>query len=266
MLNVIPIPAFEDNYIWLIQNIRNNHAVVVDPGDAAPVIETLQRKNLTLEAIFVTHHHHDHTGGISDLLVSSQIAKTAQLEVYGPSSSKIPSITYPVKQDSCVYLNNLETDFEVLEVPGHTLDHIAFYTKKRLFCGDTLFGAGCGRLFEGTPQQMVNSLNKLAQLPSDTEIYCAHEYTLANLKFAEFVEPSNKDIQKRIIASNQLLTARKCTLPSSLSLELATNPFLRCHFDSIKNSATQSTGQPLDAYNEVFAAIRRMKDQFVVSS
>jgi len=222
------IPAFSDNYFWLLHN--QQQAVVVDPGAAAPVINKLQQHNLQLCAILITHHHADHTGGLSKLL------QNAAVPVYGPANKSITNITHSLHQGDTVHISELDADFEILEIPGHTADHIAYYGDRRLFCGDTLFCGGCGRLFEGTPEQMYHSLQKLAALPSDTHVYCAHEYTLANLNFALSVDNENLQLQQRLRQTEQLRQSGLITVPSTLADEIATNPFLRCHTPALKQA------------------------------
>lgn len=259
MIKIEPVCAFSDNYIWCLYDTDSRQAVVVDPGDATPVIAVLNSKQLTLAAIIITHHHFDHTGGIDSLLALSPVP------VYGPQNKNITQISCRLAQTDS--LSVLGLDFTVLEIPGHTLDHIALYCadvggEPVLFCGDTLFAGGCGRIFEGNPAMMLNSLLKLSALPANTRVYCAHEYTLANLAFAETVEANNSQLQQRIEHDFQLREAGLPTLPSTIATELATNPFLRCTKTSVIASAKlQSTNQctsPVD----VFTAIRAWKDNF----
>ena len=190
MFDVIRIPAFKDNYIWLLR--KGASALVVDPGDSRPVLEVLAREGLTLESILVTHHHADHQGGVADLLTHFPA------RVFGPASESITALTQPLHGGETVRLESVGVEFQIIAVPGHTLGHIAYYGSGSLFCGDTLFGAGCGRLFEGSPAQMHDSLARLAALPDLTAVYCAHEYTEANLRFALAVEPGNSDLLKRV--------------------------------------------------------------------
>jgi hydroxyacylglutathione hydrolase len=220
-MKLLPIPAFTDNYIWVLEN--GVTAWIVDPGEAAPVLKFLREKKFQLEGILLTHHHADHTGGVAELLQHYQIP------VYGPDNSPVSTlISHPLQHGSCITLGNMA--FSVIAIPGHTLDHIAFYSaaEKILFCGDTLFSAGCGRVFEGTHEQMYRALLKLAALPDDTRVCCGHEYTLSNLRFAASLEPANKDIieyQKQC----EILRAKKLpTLPSTIAQEKKINPFLRC--------------------------------------
>lgn len=257
MLNITAIPAFSDNYIWCLYDERS--AVVVDPGDAAPVLAFLREHNLALKALLITHHHPDHVGGIADLQQAYP-----RLEIIGPDNPRIDGITSRVKEGDQVDLLGLH--FDVWAVPGHTLDHLAFIARDevastRLFCGDTLFAAGCGRLFEGSPAQMHASLNRLATLPGDTQIYCTHEYTLSNLRFAHAVEPENAEISARLALVTQLRAANTITLPSSLTLERSTNPFLRYDCPAVQKAA-RLHGAESDSGLAVFTAIRGWKDQF----
>lgn len=220
-LSVLTIPAFDDNYIWLIHN--NLYAAVIDPGDAIPVLNTLKNHNLTLSAILLTHHHIDHVGGVSDIL------QYFNVPVYGPADASIISITQPLKENDLIYIVTLRLELKVISVPGHTLRDIAYFVPSEgwLFSGDTLFSGGCGRLFEGTPEQMTYSLAKLAMLPDDTKVFCAHEYTLSNLRFAREIEPNNIALTIRFSITKYKLKQRQPTIPSTLSIEKKTNPFLR---------------------------------------
>lgn len=248
------IDAFSDNYIWLLYQAGNQAAFVVDPGDAVPVEKALQKYNLSLQGILVTHHHPDHVGGIDDL------TQQRDIPVFGPAS--IGQITDPVSEGSRIEI--LDTAFDVIEVPGHTLDHIAYLADDEhlLFCGDTLFAGGCGRLFEGSPEQMWHSLSRLVQLPDDTRIYCAHEYTQANLRFAEAVEPKNPELAKRIQSVSELREKKQATVPSTLVEELHTNPFLRVDQQTVKAAAEQRAQHTLSGPSEVFRVIREWKDNF----
>lgn len=252
MITISPIQAFNDNYIWHLQQGQEHW--VVDPGDANPVIAALGQE--TLSGILVTHHHFDHTGGISALV------EKYHCPVVGPKS--IEWVTNPVEDGDTLSIMGLDTS--VVAVPGHTLDHIAYIThdqgKTHLFCGDTLFAAGCGRLFEGTPEQMHGSLHKLSQLPDDTLIYCAHEYTLSNLRFAASVEPGNSAIQQRQHAAQVLRNKQKPTLPSNMQLEKETNPFLRCNEGEVRAQAVLRGAGEQAPPVEIFATLRQWKDNF----
>lgn len=255
MLEIIPIPALEDNYIWLL--VQQGHAVVVDPSDAAPVITALTQGKLTLDAILITHHHGDHTNGIPALLEHSPAA-----QVYSPHNPRFSFDYHTVNAHTSLSFFDNSLSLAVLAVPGHTLDHVAYYGeskfdgKKQLFCGDTLFGAGCGRLFEGTPAQMFHSLQQLAQLPANTAIYCAHEYTAHNLRFALSLQPTHASLLARQAATADLRQRGLPSLPSSLALELATNPFLRCHEPGLQAVTKQQS-----AVN-VFTQLRLMRNSF----
>jgi hydroxyacylglutathione hydrolase len=256
MIEVLPVSAFKDNYIWCL--VEENRCTVVDPGDAAPVMDFLDQRSLTLTDILITHHHWDHTDGLDGLL-----EKYPDINVFGPVSDNIRQITDPLQEGDICRPQGLTESFEVLEVPGHTLDHIAFYNRQiGLFCGDTLFSAGCGRLFEGTAQQMYESLQKLVQLPDDTAVYCAHEYTLANLAFAAAVEPDNSARQQHQQWAQQQRQLHRPTLPGNIGLEKRINPFLRAQLDDIARNVAQHSGKKLNNAQQVFAEIRRWKDNF----
>ena len=251
-----PLPAFADNYLWVLHD--GKRATAVDPGDAGPVLQMLAQQSLQLESILVTHHHADHTGGVAAL------REATGARVYGPAAERIPDPFIPLKEGDTV--RTLGLDFQVLDVPGHTAGHIAFYTpdmdgQPLLFCGDTLFSGGCGRLFEGTPAQMLASLDKLAALPGATRVCCAHEYTLDNLRFARTIEPGNADLaayQTRCLA---LRAEGRPTLPSTLTQELLINPFLRTRQASIL-AATDRLDAPAHDDTAVFAILRQWKNQF----
>lgn len=232
-LQIIPIPAFKDNYLWLIHN--NHKAIVIDPGDAVPVIHVLKKLKLDLQTILITHHHQDHIGGVDILLEAYPDVK-----VFAPKLEQYAFTHEPVSEPDTVYLGDWISAAKVIDVPGHTLGHIAYYIEHEeqqwLFCGDTLFGAGCGRLFEGTPAQMMASLQKLAALPASTQVYCTHEYTLHNINFALTLEPTNKTLIKRQQDATKLIQSGQPTLPSTIAVELATNPFLRCDVAEIQLS------------------------------
>ncbi|MEN2394428.1 hydroxyacylglutathione hydrolase [Pseudomonas halotolerans] len=255
MIQISALPAFTDNYIWLLQDHATQRCVVVDPGDATPVQAWLDaHPGWVLSDILITHHHHDHVGGVQAL------KNATHATVYGPASENIPARDVALQDND--QLSVLGWDFDVYAVPGHTLGHIAYYHHGLLFCGDTLFAAGCGRLFEGTPAQMHQSLSRLASLPEDTLVYCTHEYTLSNLKFAAAVEPGNPDIAARLEKVSQQRNAGVMTLPSTLALEKLTNPFLRTAETSVKQKADERNGQRNETPSEVFAALRAWKDKF----
>jgi len=253
MLAIRPLPAFEDNYIWLLQH--GDDAAVVDPGDAAPVLAALQIEALHLRAILITHHHRDHTGGIAALR-----AAWPQAVVYGPAGETIAGVDRHLHDGDS--LDVLGARFTVLDVPGHTRGHIAYYAaaESTLFCGDTLFAGGCGRLFEGTPQQMTASLTRLRALPGDTCVYCAHEYTLANLGFARLVEPDNAALPARIERDRATRARDEPTVPPLLALERATNPFLRFDEPALLDAVAAHTGQRPTDDAASFWATRHWKD------
>lgn len=255
MIQISALPAFTDNYIWLLQEPQSRRCAVVDPGDAAPVLAWLkQNPGWTLSDILVTHHHHDHVGGVEAL------KRVSGATVYGPAHETIPARDVALQDNQRI--NVLGWDFAVYAVPGHTLGHIAFYHPGVLFCGDTLFAGGCGRLFEGTPAQMHASLQRLAALPADTRVYCTHEYTQSNLRFAQAVEPDNADIAERVENVNRLRARGEITLPSNLALEKRTNPFLRTAETSVKQKADERNGRDNRSGDEVFASLRAWKDKF----
>ena len=257
MLTIEPIPAFNDNYIWLLSDPGSSEAFVVDPGDAAPVFATLEARNLTLTGILITHHHFDHTGGLEALSAACNPL------VFGPRNPAIAGIKERLAAGDRIQV--LGQSFDVLEVPGHTLDHIAFYhagSEPLLFCGDTLFAGGCGRVFEGTAPMMHQSLQRLAALPAETRVYCAHEYTLANLAFARAVEPDNEALARRITDAEASRAHNEPTVPSRLALEMATNPFLRCADPALQASLQAQGKLGGESTDEIFAAVRGWKDNF----
>jgi len=253
---IVPVRAFKDNYIWLIINPDNQMAVCIDPGDAGPVIKYLQDNDLSLSAILITHHHWDHTNGIGRLL------RLYPAPLYGPANETVHGMTNPVSEGDVVEIPDSKLKLKVLDVPGHTSGHIAYHNTKTLFCGDTLFTAGCGRIFEGSTEQMYGSLQKLAALKDDVQVYCAHEYTETNLRFAETVEPMNKDIKARMEAVRELRKQGQPSVPATIAEEKKTNPFFRCEVASVKAAAEQYQGKPAATAVEVFGAIRDWKNHF----
>jgi hydroxyacylglutathione hydrolase len=252
MFDISFIPAFKDNYIWLLT--RGKRAFVVDPGDAAPVISRLEANDLTLEGILITHHHADHQGGIAELTACWPV------EVYAPANESITGCTRPLLGGEQIEV--LGQMVSVMAVPGHTLGHLAYLAPGALFCGDTLFGAGCGRLFEGTPEQMSASLDSIAALPDDTLVYCAHEYTEMNLRFALAVEPENAALAARVTAVAALRAAGLPSVPSSLGEEKATNPFLRCTELAVVEAAIQQNPTVNRKKSEIFKTIRGWRNSF----
>jgi len=257
-MDIQGLRAFEDNYIWLLREGR--HVVVVDPGDEAPVLRYLAEENASLAAILLTHHHGDHTGGVAGLLTQHAVP------VYGPAAEPIAEITVPLREGDNVSLPDFQIELRVIEVPGHTRGHIAYFgvlnDQDALFCGDTLFGCGCGRLFEGTANQMWASLNKLAALPAHTRVYCAHEYTQSNVRFAQTVEPGNTALQARAANVARLRANDTPTVPFTIGEELETNPFLRGAQAAVAAAAERHSSAKLSGANEVFAVLREWKNGF----
>ena len=259
MTEILALPAFDDNYIWLLR--ADGHVAVVDPGDAVPVLGHLAQTGDRLCAILATHHHGDHVGGVAELLARFPVP------VYGPALENIPGVTHPLSGGEHIELPEINVGFDIITVPGHTRGHIAYYGPSlaehgAVFCGDTLFGAGCGRLFEGTAAQMQASLARLAALPAPTFVYCAHEYTQSNLRFAAAVEPDSIAVQRRSEQVARDRAAGRATVPSRIRLELDTNPFLRWDAPAVRAAAAGRLGHvPADAA-EAFAAIREWKNRF----
>ncbi|HSY29177.1 MAG TPA: hydroxyacylglutathione hydrolase [Burkholderiaceae bacterium] len=256
ILSVLPVPAFNDNYLWLIHD--GKHAAVVDPGDATPILTALGVHKLTLVAILLTHHHADHVGGVQNLL------QHANVPVFGPRAEHISGVTVPLAEGDFVNVTELNLTLSVLEVPGHTSGHIAYVAPQQhwLFCGDTLFAGGCGRLFEGTPAQMAASLAKLANLPDQTQVYCAHEYTLSNLRFALAADPGNHALQARFSMEQEKRNDGLPTIPSNIGLEKATNPFLRYRERDIVQRLRANGQLNSDDPIAAFAALREWKNNF----
>lgn len=255
MLEVLHVPTLVDNYVWLIRQPKQAEVVIVDPGEAYPVLEKIAAEQLKPVAILVTHYHHDHTGGLAELLQHYRVP------VYGPGH--IRHITEPVKEGDSVSIREIGTDFHVLDVRGHTHDHVAYIAGKLLFCGDVIFSAGCGRLFDGTLEQMAASVARLATLPDDTIVYCAHEYTLANLKFAAVVEPENPDIAAHQAWAQNMRQNRQPTLPTSIGKEKQINPYFRVAEKTVIE-AVQRHNPGVHSHDpvQVFIALRRWKDGF----
>ena len=254
MLSVEPIKAYTDNYIWLVST--NEGSIVVDPGESKEILNLIDTNKIDLKGVLITHHHYDHTNGLLDL------TNKMNLEVYGPE--KIEGINNIVKESDKFSLIGI--DFEVIEIPGHTLDHLAFYSSNNnedpvLFCGDTLFAGGCGRVFEGTFEQMFKSLKKISKYPKETKVFCGHEYTLSNLKFALEVDKDNKDLMNEFNNIEKLISSDIPSLPTNLNKELKLNPFLRCHDIDIKNKVIEKF-DIIDDELQIFTALRKWKDNF----
>ncbi|MFT3741830.1 MAG: hydroxyacylglutathione hydrolase [Gammaproteobacteria bacterium] len=254
MLKIIPLPALKDNYIWLIIHTNSHHCLIIDPGAAKPVLTALAHHALQPLGILLTHHHADHVQGVAEIL------EHFAMPVFGPERDNIPSVTHSLQDQTPLSFSEMSLSLQTLAIPGHTLGHMAYYGAGRLFSGDTLFTGGCGRVFEGTPTQMYHSLQKLAQLPSDTLVYCGHEYTLQNLQFAQRVEPHNSAITERVLSARAAQAQQIPTVPAPLSLELQTNPFLRCDQPTVREAAIQHAGKSLSTAEEVFATIRAWKN------
>ncbi|HID45433.1 MAG TPA: hydroxyacylglutathione hydrolase [Chromatiaceae bacterium] len=256
MTEVIALPAFDDNYIWLLRRDGVSTCVVVDPGDEDPVIEYLEAHELTLSDILITHKHGDHTGGVRELK-----RRWPDARVCGPAHEPIAVVEKKLREGDAVALDELQLNLQVLDVPGHTESHIAYFGNGLLFCGDTLFAGGCGRVFSGTFEQLSDSLRRIAGLPKETLVYCAHEYTLANLGFAKWVEPENTELLQRIQDDQRQRARGLPTVPSTLKLELATNPFLRTGQPAVIAAAEKWAGSTLSGHREVFRALRQWKDR-----
>lgn len=257
MIQIDALPAFNDNYIWLLQDAGSRHCAVVDPGDAAPVLAWLEsHPGWTLSDILITHHHFDHVGGVETL------KRATGARVAGPAAEQIPARDIDLNDNDTIELLGLR--FEVMAVPGHTLGHIAYYQAEQalLFCGDTLFAGGCGRLFEGTPQQMHQSLSRLANLPGETAVYCTHEYTLSNLRFAHAVEPNNTRLNARLTEVTRWREEGRISLPSTIELERATNPFLRTAEPAVIAASQGHDDRQSSEPSGVFASLRSWKDTF----
>jgi hydroxyacylglutathione hydrolase len=250
VLNIIPIPAFDDNYIWLLHNTR--HAVVVDPGDAAPVIATLKALNLTLTAILITHHHSDHIDGVASLLAYRAVP------VYAPQYENFGFEHIKLAEGDEITLPEIEQSFCVMWLPGHTLGHIVYVNDETLLCGDVLFGAGCGRLFEGTPSQLLSSLSRLKLLKGSTKVFCTHEYTAKNIAFALTLEPDNAELMQRKLDVQAQRARQLPSLPSTIDLERKTNPYLRCNQAAIIKNSQAEKGDELS----VFTAVRSLRNHY----
>jgi hydroxyacylglutathione hydrolase len=255
MLQVTEIPAFTDNYIWCLHNEKN--AWIVDPGDAAPVLQHLQKHQLQLCGVLITHHHPDHTGGLPEL-----ISTYPDIPVVGPESTRIPFLTQQLGEGDIVRLAEFDCELEVMEVPAHTREHIAFYGPPGLFCGDTLFSAGCGRLFEGTPEQMWQNLRRFAELPETTNVYCAHEYTRANNQFALAICPDDTSFLAHKAHIDELRKHHRPTIPTTIKMEKKVNPFMRVSEPGIAAAIAAHSGHSVATEVDVFREMRRWKDAF----
>ena len=255
MTDILPIKAFDDNYIWSFSH--NGCCAVVDPGDEKPVLQYLQQNQLRLTDILLTHHHWDHIDGLPALL-----EQFPDVNIYGVHSSRVPLVNRQVCAGERFQLSGLPIEFEVIDLPGHTRDHIGYVNSQWLFCGDTLFSAGCGRLFEGTPEQMLHSLQKLAALDDSTQVYCTHEYTLANLAFAREADPHNDDTANYEKWARQQKEMGLPTLPTTIAQQKAINPFLRCHTSAITHTLQQKFDSRLRSELETFTCLRSWKDKF----
>ena len=283
MSSIITVPAFSDNYIWLVCNKKcenkKQQAIIVDPGDPTHLIPLLEKENINPAAIIITHFHYDHGNGLPELL-----SRYPELPIYGPKNEydllknypayppeygpasncfkTIKTLSNPLVCNEKITFDEIGCSFQIINIPGHTSGHIAYYDEenKRLFCGDTMFAGGCGRVFDGTMKKLHDSLQIIKQLPEDTLVYCAHEYTLDNLGFAQWVEPDSGDIAARIDADRALIDNDQATVPSLLSLELATNPFMRTHLPHVAKQVAKATGKTLNNSTEVFTAMRMWKD------
>ncbi len=260
-LKVSPLAAFQDNYIWVIHDTENpQNIAVVDPGDANVVKNAIRNKKWNLQAILITHHHHDHVGGLLEL------KQEFSVPVYGPAMESIQGIDFNLGHADTINIKNTHLNFSIIDLPGHTLGHIAYYGHRSVFCGDTLFSGGCGRMFEGTPKEFYESLSKLADLPEETAVYCTHEYTEANLKFACYAEPDNSDISAYNDYVIALRAKNKITLPSTIALEKKINPFLHCANESLQlslaNISKLSKEELLNKPIDTFATLRKLKDNF----
>lgn len=266
-MHINPIPIFDDNYVWVVRRQSSDQQVIiVDPGDAEPVIKWLEKNSLVPVAIFITHHHYDHVNGVNKILEVFQgdSQGDSTIPVYGPATETIVCVSHPLIGGQQVTVSQLGLTFQVLDLPGHTLGHIAYLRDDALFSGDTLFSAGCGRLFEGTPAQMYQSLMLLADLPDETKVYCTHEYTLSNLAFATSIEPDNCDITAYAKIVREQRAAGHPSLPTTIGREKQINPFLRVtHPDVISSVCRQANIEEKNKNNvDIFAALRLLKDTF----
>lgn len=257
MPKITALKALKDNYIWAIHGVDERRIIVIDPGEDKPVLDYLAKNNLTLDGILLTHHHWDHTNGVSNLL-----SLFPTIPVYSSERDKVEKVTHFVTEDQTIIFENFASPIKVINIPGHTLGHVAYVYENALFCGDTLFSCGCGKIFEGSPSQMYASLQKLKQLPLDTLIYCGHEYTLSNIDFAETIDPENKILKNRKSEVAYLRNYHQPSLPVSLNIELQTNPFLRCE-EPVILSSLKKLGY-INKHDSIsaFAFLRELKNKF----
>jgi hydroxyacylglutathione hydrolase len=256
MLQIWPVRVYSDNYVWVLETEGSRQVAVVDPGEAAPVLEALQERDLDIGTVLVTHHHGDHVGGLREIVHACHPA------VYGSANESIAKVDHPVHDRDRIHLPEIDLHLGVIDLCGHTSGHVGYLGDGFAFVGDTLFGGGCGRVFEGTFEQMYRSLTRLAALPAATEIYCAHEYTLTNLRFAREVEPENLALADRIAEAEVKRSKKQPTVPSTIALELATNPFLRCFEPTVVTAAENHADRALESDIEVFGVLRRWKDEW----
>jgi len=256
MLHVWPVEVLGDNYVWILESEGSSRVVVVDPGDAAPVLAALEERDLEPAVVLVTHHHNDHVGGLTEIVDRFRPA------VFGAAADAIPGVDHPVSGGDRISPPGMDLPLEVLSLPGHTANHLGFLGPGIVFVGDTLFAGGCGRVFEGTMDQMHRSLIRLADLPLPTQAYCAHEYTVTNLRFGRHVEPDNTAITDRLAAAEAARMAGRPTIPSTIGDELETNVFLRCDHPDVAGAAEERAGRPLASSAEVFGVIRAWKDNW----
>ncbi len=254
MLQIWPIPIFDDNYVWVLEREGSRRVTVVDPGDGPPVIDALTARGFEVAAVLVTHHHHDHIGGLTDVLAGFGPA------VFGAATDRVPGVDHPVEHGDTVELPDLDLTLDVVHLPGHTASHLGFIGSGLALVGDTLFAGGCGRVLGGTFDELHGSLTTLAGLPPDTNAYCAHEYTIANLRFAREVEPDNAVLADRLAAAEATRAESQPTVPSTIASELATNPFMRCSEPRVVEAAERHAGRPLEPGSEVFRVVREWKD------
>lgn len=255
MLTILPVPALTDNYVWLLKSSSGPETIILDPGEAEPVINAISQQQLKPIAILNTHQHYDHVNGIKSLV------ETYQLPVYGSSAEFVPCLTHDLKDKQSVFVDSAFPEFEILNIPGHTAGHIAYLYEDKLFSGDTIFSAGCGRLLGGTAEQLFDSIQQLCRLPKHTKIYATHEYTEQNLLFAKLIEPENEALISYQQEVRQLRKQGQVTLPTTIEQELAINPFLRCEQPAVKESVSRYAERDLIEPKEVFAALRIWKDR-----